>query len=158
MARNSRRFVPLGRRRTFATDDALISDLYARNHELSLRLSELSRQRDAAVEDNIAYKRDLRIQKRVTGDADAKLAQLERNYRKVLARVRELEGDPVPVVWNSFDEQYECGSCCWCLDGYDEPNYCPNCGTRADWVHQEPKGIEYADWALDAMKDERLGS
>ena len=155
----SRTRVPFTRRRHMTTSDECLCDLHAENVSIRARISELSRQRDKAVDENDELKRELRVRDRISADADRTYAWLESNYTKVLARVRELEHDaeaakvPVPVVWNPTYRQYECGACCLELDGYDEPNFCPQCGAPTDWVHQEPKGIDYADWALDAARD-----
>lgn len=155
----SRTRVPFTRRRNMTTSDECLCDLHAENVSIRARISELSRQREKAVEDNERLQRELRVRDRIIADGDAKLAMLEANYTKVLARVRELEHEadaakvPVPVVWDPTYEQYECGECCLELDGYDEPSFCPHCGAPTDWVHQEPKGVEYADWALDAARD-----
>lgn len=158
----ARTSVPFTRRRHMTTSDECLCDLHAENVSIRARISELSRQRDKAVDDNERLLRELRLRDRIIAEGDAKLDMLEANYTKVLARVRELEHDaeaakvPVPVVWDNRFERYECGECCHDLE-CDEPNYCPHCGTPTDWVHQEPKGAEYADWQYDREVDRRLG-
>ena len=155
----SRTRVPFTRRRHMTTSDECLCDLHAENVAIRARISELSRQRDRAVDENDGLKRELRVRDRIIAEGDRKYAWLEANYTKTLARVRELEHEveaakvPIPVIWNPTYRQYECGDCGVELDGYDEPNFCPHCGAPTDWVRQEPKGIEYADWALDAARD-----